>query len=539
MALSPRAKQPVLGYEEEYCAAPPTGRRIGISLSGGGIRSAAFNLGALQALQEEGVLGSADYLAAVSGGGYIAGALTISHAYAESDAEDGHPLWAHGSPEERLLRRNTNYLAPGQAGRAWLVMNLLHGFVLNYLPFLLSGFIAGRVVGWLAHLGGGVAVGPAVVDRAGAAVRRRDLHPRGRRGGRARPLPRRAQGRPRLRRELAGEVRGAVHPAGRARAAGAGAALARRPVRDGDAGGARRSARDPVARAGRPAGPDRGGRGLVAPRARAGGCRRPAGAASAGALAGVRVRGAREWRSAARAAAVVVGVLGAQRHHVGVGRAVGAGGAGRRAADGDQGAQPPLLDAPVLPRAAEQRVRRQASFRQERTPGSGAHALHEAAAVLRGRQAVGRPGRADPEADRLLRGERHVGRGAGGPVRRVVHVHARPERRPPVHLPGHHAVRGVPRAQGHRAHPAVDHGGVRRGARPADGSVHVPAAAAAHGVDERAARGVGAQPAPQELGRARQSAASDGPAGCGRRSSRVGGSRGRCTCCARRSAASR
>ena len=117
MALRPRESRPVPGYDEEYCAEKPRGRRIGISLSGGGIRSAAFNLGALQALQEERVLGSAEYVAAVSGGNYIASALTISHAYAEPGAEDGHPLWAHGSPEERLLRRNTNYLAPGFTGR--------------------------------------------------------------------------------------------------------------------------------------------------------------------------------------------------------------------------------------------------------------------------------------------------------------------------------------------------------------------------------------------------------------------------------------
>ena len=154
MALRPRESRPVPGYDEEYCAEKPRGRRIGISLSGGGIRSAAFNLGALQALQEERVLGSAEYVAAVSGGNYIASALTISHAYAEPGAEDGHPLWAHGSPEERLLRRNTNYLAPGFAGRVWLVMNVLHGFVLNYLPFVLCGFIAGRVLGWLAFAAG-------------------------------------------------------------------------------------------------------------------------------------------------------------------------------------------------------------------------------------------------------------------------------------------------------------------------------------------------------------------------------------------------
>ena len=36
-------------------------------------------------------------------------------------------------------------------------------------------------------------------------------------------------------------------------------------------------------------------------------------------------------------------------------------GRGRRAAHGDQGAQPPLLDAPLLPRAPQQRVRREAS----------------------------------------------------------------------------------------------------------------------------------------------------------------------------------
>jgi len=44
---------------------------IGLALSGGGVRSAAFCLGALQALDEEKVLGRVDYLSTVSGGGYI------------------------------------------------------------------------------------------------------------------------------------------------------------------------------------------------------------------------------------------------------------------------------------------------------------------------------------------------------------------------------------------------------------------------------------------------------------------------------------
>src|SRR5207248_10333702 len=44
---------------------------VGLALSGGGIRSASLNLGLLQALHENGVLRHVDYLATVSGGGYI------------------------------------------------------------------------------------------------------------------------------------------------------------------------------------------------------------------------------------------------------------------------------------------------------------------------------------------------------------------------------------------------------------------------------------------------------------------------------------
>ena len=43
----------------------------GLALSGGGIRSATFNLGILQALARHGLLTRFDYLSTVSGGGYI------------------------------------------------------------------------------------------------------------------------------------------------------------------------------------------------------------------------------------------------------------------------------------------------------------------------------------------------------------------------------------------------------------------------------------------------------------------------------------
>lgn len=49
---------------------------FGLSLSGGGIRSASFALGVMQALYSFGHFNKFDYLSTVSGGGYIGGALT-------------------------------------------------------------------------------------------------------------------------------------------------------------------------------------------------------------------------------------------------------------------------------------------------------------------------------------------------------------------------------------------------------------------------------------------------------------------------------
>ena len=54
----------------------PEPQCVGLALSGGGIRSATFNLGVLQALAGGGVLPRIDYLSTVSGGGYIGAWLT-------------------------------------------------------------------------------------------------------------------------------------------------------------------------------------------------------------------------------------------------------------------------------------------------------------------------------------------------------------------------------------------------------------------------------------------------------------------------------
>ena len=51
------------------------GTRLGISFSGGGIRSATFSLGVYQRLAEAGIFQRARFLSAVSGGSYLASGL--------------------------------------------------------------------------------------------------------------------------------------------------------------------------------------------------------------------------------------------------------------------------------------------------------------------------------------------------------------------------------------------------------------------------------------------------------------------------------
>lgn len=89
--------------------------RAGLALSGGGIRSASFALGLLQALTERGVLRLFDYLSTVSGGGYTGGFWT-----SWLRAKGTTPLFptagtgaaSHEHPAIRHLREFSRFLAP-------------------------------------------------------------------------------------------------------------------------------------------------------------------------------------------------------------------------------------------------------------------------------------------------------------------------------------------------------------------------------------------------------------------------------------------
>ena len=75
------ARRRVLAGVAASPSAAENARPIGLALSGGGIRSATFNLGVLQALARLDILRRFDYLSTVSGGGYIGACLTslLSH----------------------------------------------------------------------------------------------------------------------------------------------------------------------------------------------------------------------------------------------------------------------------------------------------------------------------------------------------------------------------------------------------------------------------------------------------------------------------
>jgi hypothetical protein len=90
------------------------GRRAGICLSGGGLRAAAFSLGAVQALQQDrGLLfgeRSADLLAVVSGGSYLGAASMINADRLRRSATNGAPPLAQGTPEAEHVISHGNYL---------------------------------------------------------------------------------------------------------------------------------------------------------------------------------------------------------------------------------------------------------------------------------------------------------------------------------------------------------------------------------------------------------------------------------------------
>lgn len=132
--------------DHEVAWAPEPGR-IGVSCSGGGVRSASFCLGALQVLDHHRVLERARYVTAVSGGSYMAASWAIANR--ERADDEGPRVFAPLSPEERWVRLHSSHLIGSSlvflAGALRLVAGILFGWLLLWL----LSFSVARPVGWL------------------------------------------------------------------------------------------------------------------------------------------------------------------------------------------------------------------------------------------------------------------------------------------------------------------------------------------------------------------------------------------------------
>ena len=128
---------------------------VGLAFSGGGIRSATFNLGVLQALEAAGVLRQVDVLSSVSGGGYVASCYQWLRAHAP--VPDEHSVFArkvaggNGSVLD-WLRSHGKYLIAQRGFSLWtLIASVLAAIFVNVMvlgpPLLIA--VYGLTLGWL------------------------------------------------------------------------------------------------------------------------------------------------------------------------------------------------------------------------------------------------------------------------------------------------------------------------------------------------------------------------------------------------------
>jgi len=162
----------------------------GIGLSGGGIRSATFCLGVLQALSEKDLLRRFDYISSVSGGGYIGTSLQWWWGTPREDDETASqssekypfglgvsdfpygparpdpdfigppaPTQTRGISNLAFLRAHSSYLTPGHGLTFWSILGVLFRTILisslTWLPMLAACFVVlsffGYALDWLFY----------------------------------------------------------------------------------------------------------------------------------------------------------------------------------------------------------------------------------------------------------------------------------------------------------------------------------------------------------------------------------------------------
>ena len=178
---------------KDYYRRVQQNQQAALCLSGGGIRSASFALGVLQALSKKHLLTSFHYLSTVSGGGYIGGWLQrwiyergdAAAVMAELDAscrsrdggsaeagdgEDGSgPRYEPVEPQQiKSLRENSNFITPRvgiSSNDTWTAISIsVRNIAVNWLLFaplfLLVTMIPNFFNDWVSWVGIGSAAAP-------------------------------------------------------------------------------------------------------------------------------------------------------------------------------------------------------------------------------------------------------------------------------------------------------------------------------------------------------------------------------------------
>ena len=118
---SPAASHKVQPVRDNLLAEAHERQLAGLALSGGGIRSATFSLGVLQALGELEMLHKFDYLSTVSGGGYIGAWFSKWLHVLKGNVNDIEGELTPGTPatpvefepeQIKFLRQHSNFLTP-------------------------------------------------------------------------------------------------------------------------------------------------------------------------------------------------------------------------------------------------------------------------------------------------------------------------------------------------------------------------------------------------------------------------------------------
>ncbi len=146
--LLPERAEPMAAGSQGETPDPLEIGGVGLALSGGGIRSATFGLGVIQALAQRACLSKIDYLSTVSGGGYIGGWLTgCVRNFGGVDAVESRLRGTASLPphltepsEVTWLRRYSHYLAPRfgffSADLVALALGWLRNALLNLVVML-------------------------------------------------------------------------------------------------------------------------------------------------------------------------------------------------------------------------------------------------------------------------------------------------------------------------------------------------------------------------------------------------------------------